>query len=45
MAEFCIKCAHKYGLQPDNKPLFCEGCNTHYEEWNFLKWLSKLFKQ
>lgn len=44
MAEFCRKCAKKYGLEPEEAPLFCEGCNKNIERFSFFKWITSLFK-
>lgn len=34
MAEFCNKCAPKFGMRPDSAPLLCEGCGKHIEKKN-----------
>lgn len=32
MAEFCSKCAHKFGMKSDTAPLLCEGCGQYFEK-------------
>lgn len=44
MAEFCKKCAYKYGFRPDSKPLLCEGCGQYFDRVSLLQKLKKLLK-
>jgi len=32
MAEFCKTCAEELGLEPDERPLLCEGCGRYFEK-------------
>ena len=43
MAEFCKKCADRYGLKEDTPPFLCEGCGQLIEGTTFLKWILKKF--
>ena len=49
MAEFCKKCAPKYGMLFDGYSLFCEGCGEYFEEKSFWKrigeFLRKIFRR
>lgn len=42
MAEFCKKCAPKYGHEFEGYPCFCEGCGEYFDKKE--SWFSKFFR-
>jgi len=42
MAEYCPKCAKKLGLEPEEKPLLCEGCGRYFYKVSFWQRIKNL---
>lgn len=44
MAEYCKKCAEKFGFERESYPLFCEGCNQFFYNQNLIKKIFLILK-
>lgn len=45
MADYCDKCADKYGFEKETYPLFCEGCGKYFENINIVKIIKNFIKK